>query len=257
MDVKKHEKRKLLNKMEVAMKEFLMNLGYLGAVQWKTREEEALTKSDIWYYEDILNYIDTPEYQCSLHENALLAHVSDVVYFERSMKAVFEKMCQIEGTPHYIADVSFYQLHPACQEVQELKAQISVLMEEMASVKDFVNNPAPPPEEPVDVSAIIEERKETIRGMIKKYSYMDVSDSFLQTLAILDDEELKQVLEFELVELEEQLKNEIQKLTRQNKTDFDGSSTSGYQSQKSLDKEMEDREKRFIMYMSLLRRQKL
>lgn len=122
MDVKKHEKRKLLNKMEVVMKEFLMNLGYLGAVQWKTREEEALTKSDIWYYEDILNYIDTPEYQCSLHENALLAHVSDVVYFERSMKAVFEKMCQIEGTPHYIADVSFYQLHPACQEVQELKA---------------------------------------------------------------------------------------------------------------------------------------
>lgn len=106
MDVKNCEKKKLLNKMEAALKEFLINLGYLGVVQCKTREEEALTKADISYYEDVLNYIDTPEYQSSLHENALLSHVSDVVYFERSMKALFEKMCQTEGTTHYITEVS-------------------------------------------------------------------------------------------------------------------------------------------------------
>ena len=111
MDVENREKKKLLRKMEAAMKEFLMNVGYLGMVQWKISEEEALTKADISYYEDVLDYIDTPEYQSSLHENALLAHVSDVVYFERSMKALFEKMCQTTGTPHYICDVSFYRLH--------------------------------------------------------------------------------------------------------------------------------------------------
>ena len=55
MDVKNREKKKLLNKMEAALKEFLMNLGYLGAVQWKISEEEALTKADISYYEDVLN----------------------------------------------------------------------------------------------------------------------------------------------------------------------------------------------------------
>lgn len=219
MDVENREKKKLLRKMEAAMKEFLMNLGYLGMVQWKISEEEALTKADISYYEDVLDYIDTPEYQSSLHENALLAHVSDVVYFERSMKALFEKMCQTTGTPHYICDVSFYQLHPACQEVQELKAQISVLMEEMASVTEFANYSVQTEE--VDVATVIKEREESIRGIIKKYSYMDVSDQFLQTLAILDDEDLKQVLEYELVELEERLRNEIQKITRQNKTGFD------------------------------------
>ena len=78
--------------------------------------------------------------------------------------------------------------------------QISVLMEEMASVTEFAYYSAQAEE--VDVATVIKEREESIRGILKKYSYMDVSDQFLQTLAILDDEELKQVLEYELVELE-------------------------------------------------------
>lgn len=209
-------KRKLLEKMGAAIKDSMKDLGCSIEIQWQTSEEN-LQESDIAYYKQIMEYIKTPAYRASLHEQAVMVNVSDELYFERAMKAIFEKMCHTEGMPKYITGLSFYNVRQVSPEYEELKAQIEVLLERSFSEPVVVE----PEKEEINVQAIIEERKHALQEIFKKYKYIDVSDDFIQTLAILDDVDLKEILKVQLVELEEQLKKEVMKTTKQNRTGFD------------------------------------
>lgn len=216
MDRENRVKSELLKKMEAAVKDFMKMLGYHVEIQWQTSEEN-LQKEDIAYYNQIMEYIKTPAYKASCHEQAVLVNVSDELYFERSMKAILKKMCSTEGMPKYVTGISFYNVRTIAPEYEELKEQIAVLLEQSFREPFF----GEPVKEEINVRAIIEERKNVLKEIFEKYQYIDVSDDFIQTLAILDDAVLKEILEVELITLQEQLKEEIMKPTRQNTTGFD------------------------------------